>query len=158
MPDGVLQESQDAVKHYGLDEDSDDQEVVGDDTGDEKMLGAEVAALRAMAGGMGDIVDDMDEIEDDYEDDMADDVVEDDVPASPSQDSPGYKQGLPLASDSEPIESSPEIENKQSRRDLQQFEDEPEEDLDDGDYSDGGLEAADPSAALPRRPDLLNFN
>ena len=158
MPDGVLQESQDAVKHYGLDADSDDHEVVGDDTGDEKMLGAEVAALRAMARGMGHIVDDMDDIDDEYPDDTADDVVEDSVPASPSRDSSGLKQGLPLASDSQLVESSPEIENKQSRHDLQQFEDEPEEDLDDGNYSDGGLEAADPSAALPRRPDLLNFN
>jgi len=158
MPDGVLQESQDAVDHYIRGSGSEDHEVVADDTADEKMLAADVAALRAMARDMGHIVDDMEDMDDEYPEDMSDDVVEDDVPASPSQDSSGLKQGLPLASDSQLVESSPEIENKQSRHDLQQFQDEPEEDLDDDNYSDGGLQAADPNAALPRRPDLLNFN
>ena len=122
------------------------------------MMGADVAALRATPRDMGQIVDDMEDMDDEYPEDMSDDAVEDDVPASPSQDSSGLKQSMPLASDSQLVESSPETENKRSRRDIQHFQDEQEEDLDHGNYSDGGLQAADPTVAAPRGRDLLNFN
>ena len=122
------------------------------------MMGADSAALRATPRDMGQIVDDMEDMDDEYPEDMSDDAVEDDVPASPSRDSSGLKQSMPLASDSQLVESSPEIESKRSGRDIQHFQDEQEEDLDHGNYSDGGLQAADPTVAAPRGRDLLNFN
>ena len=106
----------------------------------------------------------MEDGDDEYVEDMMDDMPNDSDPvydssqaASPSRDSPGKKQGMSRRSEQQEIESSPETGRQRSGKASSKFQDEPEEDLDLDNYSDGGLKT-NLNDDERRHPNLLNFN
>lgn len=135
-----------------------------DDDDDVDDMIEDVPGMRGMSRDMGQIVDDDEDIDDDYVEELMDDevngsdaVYDSDDAASPSKDGPGKKQGMSPPSEDEIVDSSPGMDRKSSRKAASKFQDEPEEDIESDNYSDGGLNTNlnDDDQGVNN---LLNFN